>query len=55
VESTSSMLVRPAATFIAPLMRRDFMPSLKACSRSATRSAPAATSALIALEYSSVS
>src|SRR6267378_1606099 len=31
--STSSIVVTPAPTFIAPLMRSGFMPSLNACSR----------------------
>jgi hypothetical protein len=47
--STSSMVVSPAPTFMAPLMRSAFMPSLKACSRSATRSAFWFTSALTAV------
>ena len=53
--STSSMVVSPAPTFIAPLMRSGFMPSLKACSRSAARSACAFTSVLMALVKTSVS
>src|SRR6185436_7965698 len=53
--STSSIVVRPAPTFIAPLMRSAFMPSLKACSRMRAISAPAFTSDFISLENSSTS
>ena len=42
-------------TFMAPLMRRGFMPSLNPCSRSAPMSAFSATSVLMADENSSVS
>jgi len=53
--STSSIVVRPAPTFIAPLMRSGFMPSLKACSRSRPSSGVAPASALNAGVKTSVS
>ena len=42
--TTSSAVVRPAATFIAPETRSGFMPSLYACSRIRASSASCATS-----------
>ncbi len=53
--STSSMVVRPAPTFIAPLTRSGFMPSLNACSRSRPSSTVAPTMLLNAGVSTSVS
>jgi len=49
------MVVSPAPTFIAPLMRSAFIPSLKAASRIGAISAFSFTRLLIAEEKSSVS
>src|SRR5882724_1191499 len=53
--STSSMVVTPAPTFIAPLILRGFMPSLNACSRRAERSTLSFIRLLIEPVKSSVS